>query len=241
MVTTHVMSMLTAVILRAAIIVHVTLDTLEMASTAQVKLLNRNILYIVSVNPLLDIDECMEAIPVCDENANCTDTEGSFQCTCNDGYTGNGTHCEGKIFYITIESICHIQKNKLLIFTLSITILADIDECFYNFPCDDNANCTNTDGSFLCECNNGYSGSGHVCSSEWDPLILSLQHTVFPDDQVFFSPTFAQTMMSVSSHPVEILQTVQILMVALSVTAVQDILEMDTTAQVWVILETNIE
>lgn len=99
--------------------------------------------------------------------------------------------------------------------------MADIDECFDNFPCDDNANCTNTDGSFLCKCNNGYSGSGLVCSSEWDPLILSLQHTVFPDDQVFFSPAFAQTSMSVSyTHPVEILQTVQILMVALSVTAV---------------------
>ena len=64
----------------------------------------------MSANPLLDIDECMEDISVCDENANCTDTEGSFNCNCNDGYTGNGTHCEGKNIYITIESICNIQK-----------------------------------------------------------------------------------------------------------------------------------
>lgn len=34
----------------------------------------------------------------CDKNlATCTDTEpGSYQCTCNDGYVGNGKKCVGK-------------------------------------------------------------------------------------------------------------------------------------------------
>ena len=30
--------------------------------------------------------------------------------------------------------------------------------------CDMNAECTNTDGSYICSCNAGYSGDGHMCS-----------------------------------------------------------------------------
>ncbi|XP_078619231.1 uncharacterized protein LOC144886470 [Branchiostoma floridae x Branchiostoma japonicum] len=30
----------------------------------------------------------------CHEDASCTDTDGSFTCTCNDGFTGNGLYCE---------------------------------------------------------------------------------------------------------------------------------------------------
>ena len=44
----------------------------------------------------LDIDECTINAHNCDENANCTDTEGSFQCTCFSGYIGNGTFCQSK-------------------------------------------------------------------------------------------------------------------------------------------------
>ena len=43
-----------------------------------------------------DIDECADATTNnCDSNAMCTNTPGSFTCTCNQGYTGNGTTCEG--------------------------------------------------------------------------------------------------------------------------------------------------
>ena len=46
---------------------------------------------------LIDIDECANATTNdCDSNAMCTNTVGSFTCTCNQGYTGNGTTCEGK-------------------------------------------------------------------------------------------------------------------------------------------------
>ena len=43
---------------------------------------------------IIDIDECANA-STCDSNAACTNTPGSFTCTCNQGYTGNGTTCEG--------------------------------------------------------------------------------------------------------------------------------------------------
>ena len=42
-----------------------------------------------------DIDECAHEIDNCYHNATCENTDGSFTCTCNSGYTGNGTYCEG--------------------------------------------------------------------------------------------------------------------------------------------------
>ena len=38
-------------------------------------------------------------------------------------------------------------------------LVSDIDECSTN-PCDTNADCTNTDGSFICDCAYGYDGDG---------------------------------------------------------------------------------
>jgi hypothetical protein len=40
-----------------------------------------------------DIDECECGLDDCDENANCTNTEGSYICTCREGYCGNGRNC----------------------------------------------------------------------------------------------------------------------------------------------------
>ena len=41
----------------------------------------------------------------------------------------------------------------------------DIDECLTN-PCDTNARCTNTRGSFICQCNSGFAGNGFTCVSK---------------------------------------------------------------------------
>ena len=44
-----------------------------------------------------DKNECKEeATHNCDTNAKCENTDGGFTCSCNSGYTGNGTVCEGK-------------------------------------------------------------------------------------------------------------------------------------------------
>lgn len=45
----------------------------------------------------IDIDECVEEVEdvLCDDNAMCIDTEGSYNCSCDSGYTGDGFTCSG--------------------------------------------------------------------------------------------------------------------------------------------------
>ena len=43
----------------------------------------------------LDVDECSDNSHNCDTQATCANTIGSFTCTCNDGYEGDGTTCSG--------------------------------------------------------------------------------------------------------------------------------------------------
>ena len=44
---------------------------------------------------ILDMDECKLNISDCDVNANCSNTLGSYKCTCKVGYTGDGHSCSG--------------------------------------------------------------------------------------------------------------------------------------------------
>ena len=45
----------------------------------------------------------------CDENANCTNTDGSYNCSCNPGYEGDGFNCTGNnistLFFCTISEL----------------------------------------------------------------------------------------------------------------------------------------
>ena len=92
---------------------------------------------------------------MCHDDAYCMDTDGSYECMCNEGYSGNGTYCIGK------------QMRTCLYFIYCIPFVTDIDECseLDMPPCDVNANCTNTIGSFICNCTVGYTGNGTTCTS----------------------------------------------------------------------------
>ena len=46
----------------------------------------------------LDVDECSSIADICDVNAACKNTKGSYTCTCKAGYTGDGQTCSGKMF-----------------------------------------------------------------------------------------------------------------------------------------------
>ncbi|XP_078382216.1 uncharacterized protein LOC144664884 [Oculina patagonica] len=43
-----------------------------------------------------DVDECSASIPVCDVNADCKNTRGSYRCSCKAGFTGDGKKCTGE-------------------------------------------------------------------------------------------------------------------------------------------------
>lgn len=43
-----------------------------------------------------DIEECQTETDNCHVDANCTNTNGSFNCTCLAGYSGDGVTCDGK-------------------------------------------------------------------------------------------------------------------------------------------------
>ena len=62
----------------------------------------------------------------------------------------------------------------------------DIDECENNgtFYCDDNANCTNTFGAYICECNSGFTGDGSSCMGQL--YFKHYIHSTLTDSQAVF-------------------------------------------------------
>ena len=97
----------------------------------------------------------------------CTNTEGSFFCSCDTGYSldSNRLNCSGMhmhackqydgtyIVHFTLKS--HSCSKMLLIIWNYVCSLADINECLTdNGGCEQI--CNNTEGSFSCSCDSGY-------------------------------------------------------------------------------------
>ena len=143
-----------------------TLATLEMESTVQV-----SSLYIVSYMHFIctfihsaDINECELEIDPCNSNANCTDTDGSFSCTCKEGFEGDGLNCTGIIISI-LQSKHNSTQNYVMCWMVLQHLVADIPECERGLDdCDPNATCINTIGSYDCMCNMGFTGDGFTCT-----------------------------------------------------------------------------
>uniref|UniRef100_A0A1I7W651 EGF-like domain-containing protein n=1 Tax=Heterorhabditis bacteriophora TaxID=37862 RepID=A0A1I7W651_HETBA len=53
-----------------------------------------------------NIDECLKGTAICHPNALCTDTEGSYKCSCKTGYSGDGTvNCD-------LIDLCKTGQNE---------------------------------------------------------------------------------------------------------------------------------
>ena len=46
-----------------------------------------------------DMNECERSPMSCHEHAQCTNTDGSYTCTCNQGFDGDGHNCTSKPGY----------------------------------------------------------------------------------------------------------------------------------------------
>ena len=72
---------------------------------------------------LLDMDECTDGTHKCHVNAVCNNTSGSYNCTCKDGFYGDGINCTGNIYKknpllcsdkgLMLETWDHILKSPL--------------------------------------------------------------------------------------------------------------------------------
>lgn len=86
-----------------------------------------------------DDNECGNLTQSCGENANCTNTEGSYYCMCKPGFRSSS------------------NQDKFI--TNDGTICIDIDECSEPGVCGDHAVCENVIGGYNCSCKEGYQSS----------------------------------------------------------------------------------
>ncbi|XP_040326677.1 adhesion G protein-coupled receptor L4 isoform X5 [Herpailurus yagouaroundi] len=86
-----------------------------------------------------DDNECGNLTQSCGENANCTNTEGSYYCMCAPGFRSS--------------------SNQDRFITNDGTLCIDIDECSGPAACGDHAVCENVDGGYNCSCKEGYQTS----------------------------------------------------------------------------------
>ena len=67
-----------------------------------------------------DVDECQDHTHNCHVNAQCNNTIGSFNCTCLQGYSGDGVNCSGMIYVNGIILNCvHSLKAMTSVYVVA--------------------------------------------------------------------------------------------------------------------------
>ena len=96
----------------------------------------------------------------------------------------NKTGVKGKVIQCILAFTGRNDYNNVSIHLDWVLFLhSDVDECMMNVgnhACDENAICTNTDGSYTCKCHIGYAGDGYNCTyGEGNNLITEITEREF--------------------------------------------------------------
>lgn len=92
----------------------------------------------LSLLPITDVNECGSAgTNECDSKAQCTNTEGSYNCRCLNGYQGDGKNCSGTGFlYSTIYAsyflviLFSCDEIVSVIMVMVIVLIRDVVKIF---------------------------------------------------------------------------------------------------------------
>uniref|UniRef100_A0A3P8QQM8 Uncharacterized protein n=1 Tax=Astatotilapia calliptera TaxID=8154 RepID=A0A3P8QQM8_ASTCA len=106
--------------------------------------------------PYKDINECNDVVKPCGQNTNCTNTIGSYYCQCKDVISNiilyYSCTCDDGFISTTGNKIFRHDQNATC---------EDINECHKGYPCGQNGLCNNTQGSYYCICNAGFTNYGN--------------------------------------------------------------------------------
>jgi hypothetical protein len=150
----------------------------------------------------------------CDSNANCTNTAGSYTCACQSGYTGNGTTCsdidECALDPCHDNATCSDNINAYGCtcnagYTGNSTYCTDVPECETPGRCgsdpnygsgpdetDEFGNCTETSGSYTCDCYPGFEdATGPTCTDINECANDTLSNCTAGEDCINANGTFS--------------------------------------------------
>uniref|UniRef100_A0A8C4YTM3 Adhesion G protein-coupled receptor E1 n=1 Tax=Gopherus evgoodei TaxID=1825980 RepID=A0A8C4YTM3_9SAUR len=143
----------------------------------------------------LDLDECSRDPSLCGPSSICTNTLGSYTCTCPPGYLPHSqpgpwhiANLLGTIFLAWCPLQCQVlgpafsppllpsrEGSIVLAGPIAPSPITDMDECLDLASCPAHAICTNTPGSHYCTCNTGFaSSSGDIMQVQPGFLPLDL-------------------------------------------------------------------
>ena len=105
-----------------------------------------------------DVNECQ--FNPCENNGTCINNNGSYTCNCTDGWQDKDCK-KGLYTFYTIKldirkSTYTLNHVIYLIFYFSSHLqFSDVNECQFN-PCENNGTCINNNGSYTCNCTDGW-------------------------------------------------------------------------------------
>uniref|UniRef100_A0A3B4YU56 Latent-transforming growth factor beta-binding protein 4 n=1 Tax=Seriola lalandi dorsalis TaxID=1841481 RepID=A0A3B4YU56_SERLL len=138
----------------------------------------------------IDVDECVDEPELCSPHGECLNTQGSYLCVCESGFTANldTPSCDDIDECGLNETLCGPHgfcENRLGSFRCLCDQgyqesqdgygCVDVNECEMLGSVCGEAQCVNTDGSFLCECPSGQDYKLNVAKCEPVPTVSSVE------------------------------------------------------------------